>query len=67
MCNLTPDSLSEVEGTKGQNESQKWYSEGWPRITASTCLDAYRAGKKVMEDDNYELKELIVGGSPFGS
>ena len=52
MSNLTPDSLSEVEGTKGQNESEKWYSERWPRITASTCLNAYRAGKKVMEGSN---------------
>lgn len=52
MSNLTPDYLTEVEGTKGQNESKKWYSEWWLRITASTCVNIYRAGKNVMEGSN---------------
>lgn len=50
MANLTLACLSQMDGTKSQNESEKWHSERWPRITASTCLDAYRAGKKVKED-----------------
>lgn len=52
MANLTPDCLSQMEGTMPQNKSEKWYSERWPRITASTCFDAYRAGKKVKEGSN---------------
>lgn len=49
MANLSPACLSQIDGTKAPNESERWYSERWPRITASTCLDAYRAGKKVKE------------------
>ena len=68
MSHLTPDSLTEVEGTKGQNESEKWNSEQWPRMTASTCMNAYRAGKKVMEGSsvhqlfqgNIFLKSLVT-------
>ena len=49
MANLSPACLTQIDGNKAQNESERWYSERWPRITASTCLDAYRAGKKVKE------------------
>ena len=52
MANLTPDCLSQMEGTTPQNKGEKWYSERWCRITASTCSDAYRAGKKVQEGSN---------------
>ena len=52
MANLTPDCLSQMEGTTPQNKSEKWYSERWCRITASTYSDAYRAGKKVQEGSN---------------
>ena len=52
MSNLTPDCLSQMEGTTLQNKSEKWYSERWCRITASTCSDAYRAGKKVQVGSN---------------
>ena len=52
MANLSPACLSQIDGTKAQNESERWYSERWPRITATTCLDAYRAGKKVKESSS---------------
>ena len=48
LTNITPKDLLEIEGTVQQSQSDKWRSERWLRITASTCLDAYKVGKSVL-------------------
>ena len=50
LANITPTALMEIEGTRMQSESEKWHSERWCRITASRCLEAYKIGRKVMEN-----------------
>ena len=42
----------EIDGTKKQSDSEKWRSEWWFRLTASTCLEAYKVGKSVLENSN---------------
>ena len=48
LTNITPKDLLEIEGTVQQTQSDKRRSERWLRITASTCLDAYKVGKSVL-------------------
>ena len=50
--NLTPPRLMQIEGTEAQSKSENWHSERWCRLTASTCLQAYKIGQKVATGDN---------------
>jgi len=52
LTNITPKDLWEIEGTVQQSQSDKWRSERWLRITASTCLDAYKVGKSVLTNSS---------------
>ena len=52
LTNITPKDLWEIEGTVQQSQSDKWRSEQWLRITASTCLDAYKVGKSVLTNSS---------------
>ena len=42
----------QIEGTEAQSKSENWHSERWCRLTASTCLQAYKIGQKVATGDN---------------
>lgn len=48
IIDISPTSLMQIEGTEAQSNCDKWHSERWLRTTASTCLEAYRVGKKVI-------------------
>ena len=52
LTNITPKDLLEIEGTVQQSQSDKWRSERWLRITASTCSDAYKVGKSVLTNSS---------------
>ena len=48
LTNITPKDLLEIEGTVQQSQSDKWRSERWLQITASTCSEACKVGKGVL-------------------
>lgn len=50
LANIMASKLMEIDGNKAQSQSEKWTSERWSRITASTCLEAHKVGKKVMKN-----------------
>ena len=50
ISNISPKSLMQIERTEAQSKCGKWYCERWLRITASTCLQTYRVGQKVIKE-----------------
>ena len=50
ISNISPKSLMQIERTEAQRNFGKWYCERWLRITASTCLQTYRVGQKVIKE-----------------
>ena len=46
---VTAEHLMEIPGTEQQSRSEKWFSERWPRLTASKCLSAFKVGKLVTD------------------
>ena len=69
LTNITPKDLLEIEGTVKQSQSDKWRSERWLRITASTGSDAYKVGKSVLTNSaavkQYEI-QTSLSVSPTG-
>ena len=49
LKNITPESCGEIEGTEQQSLSEKWFSEGWYRVTASECLSAFKIGRMILQ------------------
>ena len=52
LTNITPKDLLEIKGTVQQGQSDKWRSERWLRITASTSSDTYKVGKIVLPNSS---------------
>ena len=49
LQSITPPKLHQIEGTELKSENERWYSEGWCRLTASQCLNACRIGRLVLD------------------
>ena len=47
--NMSPKSVSQIDNTTEQSQSENWHSERRVRLTASNCLNAYRVGKLVIQ------------------
>ena len=58
ISNISPKSLMQIERTEAQRNLGKWYCERWLRITASTCLQTYRVGQKVIK----ETSDAVLNG-----